>query len=120
MSLFRKAFFTTRQAVRPGPASITATVRPVMFKPYSPYTYNLIPTPDVAKSIFDKQNGMSIVKNELRPLFQKHELQNKFGAGLVYRRFALNPDERLVEHNSTTTPWQCRDCYLGRKIVPIA
>ena len=120
MSSIRKAISTNLEASQSRKSSTAVVARPALFKPYSSYTYNLISCVDTAKSVFDQRDGMSIVKEQLRPLFQKHGLQDNFGAGLIYRHFDLGPDERLVEYNGTATPWQCRECFLGRKIVPIA
>ncbi|KAK5947115.1 hypothetical protein PMZ80_001262 [Knufia obscura] len=120
MSSLRKAISTNLKALGPRRASSQGVRKAHLFKPYSPINYNLMLSLGRAKSTFDEHDGMSVVKNDLRPLFQKYGLQDKFGAGLVHRHFDLRPDERLVEYNGTSTPWQCRDCFLGRKIVPIA
>ena len=101
-------------------ASTQVLSGPTLLKPYSPIKYNLLPTLNQARSVFDQRNRRHLVKNDLRTLFRKHSVEDKLGVGLVHRHFDLRPEERLVEYNGTSTPWQCRDCFLGRKIVPIA
>ncbi len=44
-----------------------------------------------------------------------------FGIGLLHRHFDLNPDEILVEHGSTSTPWPVPPDplnFMGGRIVP--
>ncbi|KAF7368015.1 Phosphotransferase enzyme family domain-containing protein [Mycena sanguinolenta] len=64
------------------------------------------------------RGGRGLVTDKLGPIFRKHRVEDKFGLAILHRHFDLDPNERLVEVNSVSTPWPAEE--VGRVAGGIA
>lgn len=71
--------------------------------------FNDLPSVTDAGNALQAKGGHDIIHETLGPLFVKHGIEEKFGLGLLHRHFEMAPSERLVEYNSTSTPWDAAD-----------
>jgi len=77
---------------------------------YSPSSYSdiLVGIGFVWKHL-DVRGGSNLVVEKLGPIFRKHGVDTKFGLAILHRHFDLAPNERLVEVNDVTTPWDVNE-----------
>jgi hypothetical protein len=92
--------------------------------PYGVDLFNQLPGIDRCDKDFCKKNGVEFVDTIARKLVWKYGLAKVFGFGLLHRHFALGEDEKLVEHNNVTTPWddseKAKEHRKGGTILPDA
>lgn len=72
--------------------------------PYSANAFNGLPDLAESRGNFVAQNGSEVIK-ALGGLFVQHNLAGDFGVALLHRHFALEDNQRLVDVNGTSTPW---------------
>lgn len=77
--------------------------------PYNPSSYNMLPQLHDAEQNFHSAGADSLVPNEIRQCFIDNKMDTTFGLALLHRHFDLADNERLVEYNGTSTPWDLSD-----------
>ena len=74
--------------------------------PYSVDVFNTLPDLQSAQADLLAHGGKEMVYRHFKPLIKKYMLQENIGIGLLHRHFELNDDEKLVEFNSISMPWE--------------
>jgi hypothetical protein len=87
---------------------------------YQPDLFHSLPTLFSAGTDLIARDGIRIIWEEFRNIFESHNEASTFGLGLLHRHFDLNDAERLVEFNETSTPWNVEGSadLLGGSIRP--
>ncbi|GAM86189.1 hypothetical protein ANO11243_042010 [Dothideomycetidae sp. 11243] len=89
---------------------------------HKPQVYAGLPSLHDAVGRFDAGTGQQVLENAIRSLFERNpHMAAKFGVGLLHRHFDMADDEILVEHGSTSVPWNMPsnpDDYMGGRILP--
>lgn len=74
---------------------------------YSPKHFQSLPTLEAAKDNFlVKARGEEVVTDIIRNFFVKEGMERMFGLAMLHRHFDLEGNERLVDYQGTSTPWQ--------------
>ena len=76
--------------------------------PYHVKHYNSLPELGVAKDQFEAARVSEILLTEIGMAFVKHHVENSLGILLLHIHFLLEPDEMLVNINSTAVQWDMR------------
>lgn len=74
-------------------------------RPFDTAAYNALPGLCDSYNHFKAQNGSEVVATALRDLYIEYGLVDKFGTSLLHRHCGLKPNEALVDHNRTSSPW---------------
>ena len=88
----------------------------VPLKDYDPAVYFALPDfPDVAIA-FRAREGKFFIR-DVRKVFLRHRLEENLGIGLVHAHFRLAENERLVQEDLRSSPWDIKDVKKGN-VVP--
>jgi len=83
--------------------------------------YSDLPPLCSAHRAFVLKDNHDTIHDKLGPIFRKHHADEAFGLGLLHRHFDMTPDERLVQLNNISTPWNEADATrVGGTAVPAA
>ncbi|KAL1959096.1 hypothetical protein VTO42DRAFT_2883 [Malbranchea cinnamomea] len=72
--------------------------------PSSTSAFNQLPSLFRSHDHFTAHDGLAVV-DKLGSLFADYKLADRFGVTLLHRHFSLKPNQRLVDVNGTSTPW---------------
>ncbi|KEY64857.1 hypothetical protein S7711_03855 [Stachybotrys chartarum IBT 7711] len=74
---------------------------------YLPQHFQSLPSLEVAKDRFlDKAKGEELIKEVIKDFFVKAGMDRTFGVAMLHRHFDLADNEKLVEYEGTSTPWE--------------
>jgi len=76
----------------------------VLVSSYKTDVFNQLPLFEDAGPAFDRVQGASIVKSQMKDLFRKHSVENFIGLQLLHQHFQLHSDQKLVDINGTSSP----------------
>ena len=91
-------------------------------QPFNVDLFNMINSLDSAKQAFKAKEGKKLVAEVFHKLLSKYHLESRLGVGLLHRHFDLAENEKLVEFNNVSVPWENvrTDDYAGGKVLPSA
>lgn len=85
---------------------------------YSAETFESLLSLEAARKRFEDVNGNALVNDIFKPFFAKKGMERRFGLTMLHRHFGLQPDERLVEYNGTSSPWNSEEIPGMRRPQP--
>ena len=89
--------------------------------PYSVDAFNDIPCLGDSSEAFNKKGGDDFLRDVLKPLLLKYDVENRLGVQLLHRHFQLEEEkEMLVDYTNCATGWLVEDgeSYFGGDINP--
>ncbi|KAL3472730.1 hypothetical protein BJX99DRAFT_262046 [Aspergillus californicus] len=76
-----------------------------LFATYTSQEFNNLPFLGASNKALEASSGREALFSDLKVLFARYGVIDRFGITLVHRHFDLNQNEVLVESNGTTMPW---------------
>lgn len=110
----QKITFSTYQTLLITSGTCSLTMAAVLTPPvvallgdYSPAHFQSLPTLETAKDNFlVRAKGNEVATETIREFFVNEGMERTFGLAMLHRHFDLEANERLVDYQGTSTPWQ--------------
>lgn len=93
----------------------SAAIASPVVVPYSHDHFQSLPMLKDARNRFLEVNGDAIVADNIKSLFVSEGMDRIFGLAMIHRHFDLKPNQKLVEYNGTSTPWDSSQTTVGMR-----